>query len=313
MKFETLLQFKKYWNSKMSSLFKKDGFVLIKINNSSDKLFEKISSSLGSIQKTANSDEKGITNIIDESQNPTNHSVVSSLEFFPHTDGHYLNGVAELNDGYYKICPPKIILLECIKPAKEGGESFLVDGKQALLSVLKKEPYHLSTLFNTDNFNILHRSSLTTGISIFYKMEKKKYGIRYSYDNELLISKKATEAVESFNDSHLNKIFHKKLSEGDLLIIDNTRVLHGRAEFKGSRYFRRTWIQNEIQSEKLKNIQQEKPTYRSHVRTSLYKDNYFNLFTSIQTNEKKLKTECGILISSEEEEAINELVYTPNK
>ena len=56
----------------------------------------------------------------------------SAAKFNPHTDGSYLNGFLRTEGKLYRIGPPKLILLQCVTQAAQGGTSIIIDMEKVL-------------------------------------------------------------------------------------------------------------------------------------------------------------------------------------
>ncbi len=291
------------WVEEIAPIFSKNGFVLINLKNASEKNLLEIAKLFGPIQRNRNTNFSGVTNVVSDNKavSAQNNQVVSSLEFLAHTDGAYLQGVASDKGGtYVKVSPPKILLLECIKPSLRGGETILVDGKRALSKMLRTDPEHIKALFDNECMNMLHGGVNAIHVPVFKRLRNGVYTIRYSYDSELHYSKRFTRPLEVFNACCLSPSFKQKLEPEQILIIDNERMLHAREKIYGSRFFRRVWVGNP--TEKL---------YRPSMKNELYISNKKNTihdpmesYLNIDNTAEYLEIETGIRISTEMDKLI---------
>ena len=180
------------------------------------------------------------------------------MEFFPHTDGAYLDSITVHQNSFRRIQPPKYVILECLTQMSIGGESLIIDGDRILNDVVNMCPRLITPLFDR-SVTFFHKNIIANRVPIFEKNEKEgeRYSIRYSYDPEMLLPEHLIEPINYFNNEFiLNKRYctTHKLSEREIIVLDNTRVLHGRNEFTGSRELRRAWIYDSDQSTFLTSI-----------------------------------------------------------
>ena len=207
------------------------GYAVAQSNNSSYDFFYNFSSFFGKAQKSQGSDSYGIKKVLSDNHPAGNVGVVSSLPFYPHTDGAYLNGVLFDGASAQRILPPKLVLLQCVEPAQKGGDNILYDGKKILLSVHQKEPCLLPFLFDKYSISLTHGSVTATDVPVFKKLNNGSFIIRYSYDGGMVVSEKSKEAIEHFNQKFIIPEASIKLKKGDIIIIDNHRMLHSREFF----------------------------------------------------------------------------------
>jgi|TARA_Y200000002_G_scaffold369590_1_gene363915 alpha-ketoglutarate-dependent taurine dioxygenase len=167
-------------------------------------------------------------------------------------------GGAIHSDGPQLLVPPKYVIMACIKQAKKGGVSiishsqkiynFLKNNNPKILKILSKKFYFERRGFNYSNKNIFKRS-------IF---EKKYNNFRFRYLREYIEAayKLKNTTLKSHELKALNyldkllsqKRFQKryKLNEGDLIILNNNILAHGRSGFKlnsgNQRSLIRIWV-----------------------------------------------------------------------
>ncbi len=220
------------------------GFVILKQNyQPSNTTFRLICEHFGNIQNRAES-HGGISFVADTRSKIEAYTVSSNIRFFPHTDGAYIDEIILHEKKYKRVRPPKFVILECITPAAEGGESIVIDGKQLLNEAFKTHPELIQPLFEK-SIALSRHEFMANRVSIYEKDEKKVYSLRYSYDQDMLIPCRIFKSIKEFNECFvLNKKFHhfEKLVSKEIIIIDNKRMLHGRTEFSGERMLRRAWI-----------------------------------------------------------------------
>jgi len=147
------------------------------------------------------------------------------------------------SDGPQLESPPKYLLLACSKEANRGGHSIIVHTKKIYFFLKKEKPSYLKIL--KKNFLMERRGFDYPNGNIFEKpiFEKKKNFFRFRYLREYIEAaykikkiKLAPGKIEALN--FLDKLmqsnrFQKKikLNQGDLIILNNNILSHGRTKF----------------------------------------------------------------------------------
>lgn len=158
----------------------------------------------------------------------------------PHTDNPYRDPV------------PTLQILHCIENDSEGGESLVVDGYRCAETLRHESP---------ENFDLLSQYSVNfeyrgDGVShlrasrpqIELSPQGQLLAIRVNNRSSGALTGIPYEKIPGFYaaQAHLTEITRRpglwvqfKLTPGELFIVDNTRVLHGRREYSetGSRWF----------------------------------------------------------------------------
>jgi len=164
--------------------------------------------------------------------NPTNLAY-TGLALSPHTDNPYRDPV------------PTLQLLHCLQAVDNGGDSILVDGFAVAQQLLRTAPEHydmLTTLPLYFRFQDQTTNLLASAPMIEVNVQQEVAAIRYN--NRSLepltcgpeLSEKFYAAYRTFGrmiNDPANQITFK-LAPGDLFIVDNERVLHGRTGFSSS-------------------------------------------------------------------------------
>jgi len=129
--------------------------------------------------------------------------------------------------------PPKIVILQCEIPATKGGESQLLSCKLLYDYMMQFYPEFLDSLFRPNTFTIT-RANQSTKRAVFSNKNGKIFTIfrangtaKISVANE---SSKAFHIVKEFTSDRKN-ILEFKLKKNQILVIDNTAVMHGRSAF----------------------------------------------------------------------------------
>jgi len=158
-------------------------------------------------------------------------SAYSSVALPAHTDGNYF------------VDPPGLQIFHCLQPdAKGGGESLLVDGFRVAENVKRRDlaafemlARHKVTYQHLDGTHHLRAKHHTIGLDGGGRLESIHFN---NLDRDTLLL--PLDQTEQFYDAW--RVFSKevqnpsnevwyKLTPGDVVIIDNCRVMHGRSAF----------------------------------------------------------------------------------
>lgn len=280
-----------------------DGFCLIKGWENSLTCFYIIAKHLGDFQAHIRSDQLGFTNtnpVSDEwLEYKEEYQAITATDFGPHTDGTFLQGLAYIDNNLHKIGPPKMIALQCQKAANDGkGGNLLLDGKAIYHDLLCQN----KSLFKALNKKIVafSRDNLfAEKCSIFSQIKgNKRLMIRFSSDKKMFVDEKYLGLVQHFQDSYiLNKKYQIDIDllEGEILIIDNFRMLHARKSFDSEkitnalseRKLHRIWIFNDMGEEKMRTLNGEASNIRAFTPFDHYQKIPKNNISSIKCGIKK--------------------------
>ena len=265
IQFNRISELCRQWSLVQSS-FKERGFVRLQAKDSKTGTLKHVGNLFGSAQKHVRNPITGITDIIGESNSKgrKDNQVASNKEFLPHTDGTYLSGMARSEDGkYYRVGPPRFILLQCVQSSSDGGgTSILVDGQKILHSMIEKDPFLLPSVFSP--VSILRGNHLIMDVPIFKQTSRDSYVLRFSYDSDLYMPKTLQPLLALFNKNYIHNDQYRtmeQLKSGEILVVDNSRILHARTAFVGERFFRRLWIHDDTESEELVNPPESQALY----------------------------------------------------
>ena len=240
--YESLLNFYKY------------GFVIFENVPTQDNFIVNFANSIGSIRRT----NFGEFFNVKSKPNP-NDLAYTSLPLAPHTDNPYRKPV------------PCIQLLHCIENEVGGGLSTLVDGLAVTEELKKEHPTFFQILteikvrfqFVDDNVVLedwaemiqldenkrLKQVRFSPRLDFVPLMDKEKLELYYAARNEI---------SEMYNSEKFRIEF--KLKPGDLLMMDNYRLLHGRTEYnanEGNRFLQGCYIDYDSTEGKLKHLKRK--------------------------------------------------------
>ena len=234
--------------------FYKYGFIIFKNVPVQNNFIVNFANSIGSVRRT----NFGEFFNVKSKPNP-NDLAYTSLALAPHTDNPYRNPV------------PCIQLLHCIENKVSGGLSTLVDG-YTVTEKLKKnfsDYYKILTeikvryqfidkniiledwaeMIQLDENKKFKQVRFSPRLDFVPLMEKEKLELYYSARNKI---------SELYNSDDYRIEF--KLTPGDLLMMDNYRLLHGRTSYdanEGERFLQGCYIDYDSTEGKLKHLQRK--------------------------------------------------------
>ena len=230
------------------------GFVIFKNVPTKDNFIVKFANSIGSVRRT----NFGEFFNVKSKPNP-NDLAYTSLPLAPHTDNPYRNPV------------PCIQMLHCIKNEVKGGFSTLVDGLTVTERLKKDYPNYYKILTETKvRFQFIDKDVVLEDWAEMIKLDEqgKLKQVRFSprldfvplMDKEKLeLYYSARKKISEFYNSDEYRI-EFKLTSGDLLMMDNYRLLHGRTSYdanEGMRFLQGCYIDYDSTQGKLKHLKRK--------------------------------------------------------
>jgi alpha-ketoglutarate-dependent taurine dioxygenase len=163
----------------------------------------------------------GVTEITNIGASASGYAAFTDSEPIPHTDG---SSVPE---------PPALLLLTCIKPAREGGATQIADGARIVSTLAEKHPAALRSLS-------ARRSAHFGGAggylgAVFEPAGLDRMRIRLRLDDLVRFSADAAAEIPTLRAVVSRHLTTMHLGPGDGLLLCNTRWLHGRDQFAGDR------------------------------------------------------------------------------
>ena len=234
--------------------FYKYGFVIFKNVPTKDNFLINFANSIGSVRRT----NFGEFFNVKSKPNP-NDLAYTSLPLAPHTDNPYRNPV------------PCIQMLHCIKNEVKGGFSTLVDGLTVTKRLKKDYPNYYKILTETKvRFQFIDKDVVLEDWAEMIKLDEqgKLKQVRFSprldfvplMDKEKLeLYYSARKKISEFYNSDEYRI-EFKLTSGDLLMMDNYRLLHGRTSYdanEGMRFLQGCYIDYDSTEGKLKHLKRK--------------------------------------------------------
>ena len=230
------------------------GFVIFKKVPTKDNFIVNFANSIGSIRRT----NFGEYFNVKSKPNP-NDLAYTSLPLAPHTDNPYRNPV------------PCIQMLHCIENEVKGGFSTLVDGYTVTEKLKKDFPEHYKILTQIKvRFQFIDQSVVLEDWAEMIQLDElgKFKQVRFSprLDFVPLMDKEKLELYysarkkisELYNSDNYRIEF--RLQPGDLLMMDNHRLLHGRTTYdanEGNRFLQGCYIDYDSTEGKLKHLKRK--------------------------------------------------------
>ena len=235
-------------------VFYKYGFVIFKKVPTKNNFIVKFANSIGSIRRT----NFGEFFNVKSKPNP-NDLAYTSLPLAPHTDNPYRNPV------------PCIQILHCIENQVTGGYSTLVDGYTVTEKLKKDYPNYFKILTEIKvRYQFIDQDVVLEDWSEMIKLDENQNfkQVRFSprLDFVPLMKKEKLDLYyaarkkisELYNSERYRLEF--KLAAGDLLMMDNYRLLHGRTSYdanEGERFIQGCYIDYDSTEGKLKHLKRK--------------------------------------------------------
>lgn len=233
------------------------GYAIVEAWDSECETLKEIAESLGRVQSHIRADANGLVGISTETivnreweAYRSEYFGVSTDEFLPHTDGSYLHGLVHRDGQYIQLLPPKMLVLQCWQSAVSGGASILIDGQHVHDDLARTNPRHLKILSTKGCVTYCRDDQIAMDRAVFEELDDGTIMMRFRYDAAAYV---ADWAVEAFHDLQKNYFANPKyqgrltLKAGQVIVIDNYRMLHGRDFFSNGetgqeRKLRRVWL-----------------------------------------------------------------------
>jgi alpha-ketoglutarate-dependent taurine dioxygenase len=233
------------------------GYALIDAWDVEAATLREISEHFGRVQSHIRADANGVVGISTEAavnreweSFPSEYIGVSAEEFLPHTDGSYLHGLTRQDDDYIELFPPKMLILQCCQNAAVGGGNVLIDGQRVYQDLAREKPHYLDALSRKGCVTYCRDDQIALDCAVFETLDDGAIMLRLRYDAAAYVADWALDAFHAVQkDYFANPRYQRqlKLTRGQILIIDNYRMLHGRASFASGpaeqgRCLHRIWL-----------------------------------------------------------------------
>ena len=234
--------------------FYKYGFVIFKDVPTKDNFLINFANAIGSVRRTNFGDFFNVRS----KPNP-NDLAYTSLPLAPHTDNPYRNPV------------PCIQILHCIENNVQGGLSTLVDGFTVTEKLKKDFPKYYKILSEVKvRFQFVDQSVVLEDWAEMIRVDENgefkqvRFSPRLDFVPLLDLDKlelyyNARKKISELYNSDKYRI-QFKLLPGDLLMMDNYRLLHGRTAYdsnEGDRFLQGCYIDYDSTDGKLKHLKRK--------------------------------------------------------
>ena len=158
-------------------------------------------------------------------------------------------GLGSHTDNPYRDPVPTVQLLHCLESSTEGGDSVLVDGFNAAKILRKESSYNFLTLTkNWINFRFSDEETDLRSRVPLIEVNDNNEVIKVRYNNRSIDTiNLPADKIRPFYSAyrHWGEVIERdqlkitfQLSPGEIIIFDNTRVMHARTAFskKGKRH-----------------------------------------------------------------------------
>ena len=230
------------------------GFVIIKNVPTENNYIVKFANSIGSIRPTNFGEYFNVRSV----PNP-NDLAYTSLALSPHTDNPYRKPV------------PCIQLLHCIENEVSGGFSTLVDGFKVAAHLKENNPEYFKILTKikvkfkfTDKDVVLENKGELIELDEKNNFKQIRFSTRLDYvppleKNQLDLYYKARKKISDLYNSEKFRI-EFRLMPGDIMMMDNHRLLHGRTVYdanEGKRFLQGCYIDHDSSEGKLRHLKRK--------------------------------------------------------
>ena len=230
------------------------GFVIIKNVPTQYNYIVKFANSIGNIRPTNFGEYFNVKSIPEP-----NDLAYTSLALSPHTDNPYRKPV------------PCIQLLHCIENQVSGGYSTLVDGLKVATHLKENNPEYFKILTEikvkfkfTDKDVVLENKGELIELDEKNNLKQIRFSTRLDYvppleKKQLDIYYKARKKLSNLYNSEKFRI-EFKLIPGDIMMMDNHRLLHGRTSYdtnEGKRFLQGCYIDHDSSEGKLRHLKRK--------------------------------------------------------
>ncbi len=233
------------------------GYAAIDAWDTECQTLEEIAGAFGRIQSHIRADANGLVGISTDAV--VNHEWevyrseyhgTSTEEFLPHTDGSYMHGLVHHDGNYIQLLPPKMLVLQCWKAAASGGANILIDAQRVHNDLAHGNPRILEILSTKGCVTYCRDDQIAMDRAVFEELADGSVMLRFRYDSTAYLADWAVDAFHCLqNDYFADPRYQTRLMlhEGQVILIDNHRMLHGRESFANGtpgqeRRLRRVWL-----------------------------------------------------------------------
>lgn len=305
---------------KVVTAVEKRGFCIIEAWDADKQTLKTIALQLGRPMLHIRGDEDGIVTVAYErswdARSQANSEIrkedfqsYSTEKVPPHSDGAALDGMDVIDDRIVRIGPPQIIIFQCVEPAEAGGELLLVDMKKVLVDLLRDRPDIARILLEPGCISFCRDNQFALDLPLFQKVGDR-WRVRAHCDNRVFTPERSQRAIKILFDEYINQPQYTDevlLTARQILVLDNYRVLHGRAAYqvfgdRNVRCHRRIWVAGD-RLPILNNFQGEVKMKRAFEPYQSYR------ITASLDRRVPYPGQYGISLDSEERKLLDRIEY----
>ena len=220
--------------------FYKYGFVIIQNVPTNDNFLVNFGNMIGSVKRTNFGEFFNV-----KSKPDPNDLAYTALHLAPHTDNPYRNPF-----------PPCIQILHCIENEVSGGFSTLVDGFTVTEDLKNLNKNYYDILSNTKvRFRFVDKDTILESWSELIHLDENRnfQNVRFSPRLDY-VPKMSKDKLDTYYSArkYLSDLYNSdeyriefKLMPGDLMMMDNHRLLHGRTSYdpnEGKRFLQGCYL-----------------------------------------------------------------------
>lgn len=285
---------------------------------------QKIARQFGKIMGHIRANEAGITTVSQDQswhQNSSQNLSIEKKEYqsydagevIPHTDGTFIDGMNIIDGQIVRIEPPYVVVFQCVAPAEAGGELILIDTQAVLNDMLVENPKLSKVLLTPGCISFCRDDQISLDFPVFQQQFDGSFRVRINCDNKAFSPDWSYGAVQRLYEEYFQNPKYRvslKLESKDVLVIDNYRVLHGRAVYQvyhnnNVRHHRRIWVANEP-ANRVKNLQAEVKMKRAFETYNPYQ------ITSPLLEEVPFPIKGGIRLEAKTEKLLQSILHDSN-
>lgn len=163
------------------------------------------------------------------------------------SDG-YLSGAMTLHTDQSQFeHPPEVLINRCARPAPEGGDTLLADGR-AVHQHLRRERPDLLDLLTTPACVLFTSGEDRLAGAVFNRLTPSSWYIRFRFDYVTYFSGPLSERMKDLLEILQRHTLSFSLQKDQGYAVQNGRWLHGRTAFSGERELQRVWVKLEPES-----------------------------------------------------------------
>jgi len=207
----------------------------------------------------------------------SHYFATNSRKHPPHTDGAYLNGFLLQDDVLTRVGPPAVVLIQCVRASSNGGTNIVIDAQKILRDLLIRTPEVAKILLSPGCVSFCRDDHMALDLPVYERLSVDRWRLRFRCDETVYLSEGAYDAIQHLHDHYLSNVHYQKhfdLQEGQILLLDNFRVLHDWEAFsldaEDNRFFRRACVQDDNNSQVLFNYCNSSRNCRAFERYAFY-------------------------------------------